>query len=69
MGKIRKDMVDFHGEMVLLENHSDINYTRLAKILKKYDKRIGELLRLPFIQKVLQQASFQLTLSQSWSGM
>ncbi|CBI35772.3 unnamed protein product, partial [Vitis vinifera] len=51
-------MVDFHGEMVLLENHSDINYTSLAKILKKYDKRIGELLRLPFIQKVLQQAFF-----------
>ena len=27
MGKIRKDIVDFHGEMVLLENYSNINYT------------------------------------------
>ena len=27
MGKIRKDIVDFHGERVLLENYSDINYT------------------------------------------
>lgn len=27
----------------------------LVKILKKYDKRTGALLRLPFIQKVLQQ--------------
>lgn len=30
----------------------------MAKILKKYDKRTGGLLRLPFIQKVLQQPFF-----------
>ncbi|KAK8479061.1 hypothetical protein V6N13_020992 [Hibiscus sabdariffa] len=58
MAKVRKDMVDFHGEMVLLVNYSNINYTGLAKILKKYDKRTGGLLRLPFIQKVLQQPFF-----------
>ncbi|XP_048231340.1 SPX domain-containing protein 3 [Ricinus communis] len=58
MSKIRKDIVNFHGEMVLLENYSNINYTGLAKILKKYDKRTGGLLRLPFIQKVLQQPFF-----------
>ncbi|OAY49352.1 SPX domain-containing protein 3 [Manihot esculenta] len=58
MGKIRKDIINFHGEMVLLENYSNINYTGLAKILKKYDKRTGGLLRLPFIQKVLQQPFF-----------
>nr|ABK94026.1 unknown [Populus trichocarpa] len=32
--------------------------TGLAKILKKYDKRTGGLLRLPFIQKVLEQPFF-----------
>ncbi|XP_057981372.1 SPX domain-containing protein 3 [Malania oleifera] len=58
MGRIRKDIVNFHGEMVLLESYSNINYTGLAKILKKYDKRTGGLLRLPFIQKVLQQPFF-----------
>ncbi|KAF8412419.1 hypothetical protein HHK36_000383 [Tetracentron sinense] len=58
MEKIRKEIVNFHGEMVLLENYSNINYTGLAKILKKYDKRTGGLLRLPFIQKVLQQPFF-----------
>ncbi|OVA13417.1 SPX [Macleaya cordata] len=58
MGRIRNDIVNFHGEMVLLENYSSINYTGLAKILKKYDKRTGGLLRLPFIQKVLQQPFF-----------
>ncbi|KZV18882.1 xenotropic and polytropic murine leukemia virus receptor ids-4 [Dorcoceras hygrometricum] len=55
---IWKEIVDFHGEMVLLENYSALNYTGLAKILKKYDKRTGALLRLPFIQKVLQQPFF-----------
>ncbi|CAI9780422.1 unnamed protein product [Fraxinus pennsylvanica] len=58
MIKIRKEIVDFHGEMVLLENYSALNYTGLAKILKKYDKRTGALLRLPFIQKVVQQPFF-----------
>jgi hypothetical protein len=27
MRKIRKNSVNFHGEMVLLENYSNINYT------------------------------------------
>ncbi|GKU88446.1 hypothetical protein SLEP1_g2714 [Rubroshorea leprosula] len=58
MGKMREDIVNFHGEMVLLENYSNINYTGLAKILKKYDKRTGGLLRSPFINKVLQQPFF-----------
>ncbi|KAL6128986.1 hypothetical protein ACLB2K_072339 [Fragaria x ananassa] len=58
VGKIRKDIVDFHGEMVLLVNYSNINYTGLAKILKKYDKRTGALLRLPFIQKIIEQPFF-----------
>lgn len=30
----------------------------LAKILKKYDKQTGSILRLPFIQKVLEQPFF-----------
>lgn len=58
MENIREDIVNFHGEMVLLINYSNINYTGLAKILKKYDKRTGGLLRSPFIQKILQQPFF-----------
>nr|QWT68764.1 SPX domain containing protein 2 [Astragalus sinicus] len=58
MMQIRKDIVDFHGEMVLLVNYSSLNYTGLVKILKKYDKRTGALIRLPFIQKVLQEPFF-----------
>ncbi|CAD6247642.1 unnamed protein product [Miscanthus lutarioriparius] len=51
--RVRKEIVDFHGEMVLLENYSALNYTGLVKILKKYDKRTGALIRLPFIQNVM----------------
>ncbi|KAL8158712.1 hypothetical protein V2J09_000249 [Rumex salicifolius] len=58
MLRIKKETVDFHGEMVLLENYSALNYTGLVKILKKYDKRTGALIRLPFIQNVLQQPFF-----------
>ncbi|KAG7984415.1 hypothetical protein I3843_04G160500 [Carya illinoinensis] len=58
MMSIWKETVDFHGEMVLLENYSALNYTGLVKILKKYDKRTGALIRLPFIQKVLQEPFF-----------
>ena len=35
------------------------NFIGLAKILKKYDKRTGGILRLPFIQKVLDEPFFK----------
>ncbi|KAL5074322.1 hypothetical protein RYX36_013306 [Vicia faba] len=54
-----REIVDFHGEMVLLENYSALNYTGLVKIIKKHDKRTGALLRLPFIQDVLNQPFFE----------
>ncbi|KAI4377731.1 hypothetical protein MLD38_015311 [Melastoma candidum] len=60
--ELRKDVVDFHGEIVLLENYSALNYTGLAKILKKYDKKTGALLRLPFLRRVLQQPFFTMDL-------
>uniref|UniRef100_A0A2N9GN82 SPX domain-containing protein n=1 Tax=Fagus sylvatica TaxID=28930 RepID=A0A2N9GN82_FAGSY len=58
MTQVGREVVDFHGEMILLENYSALNYTGLVKILKKYDKRTGALIRLPFIQRVLQQPFF-----------
>ncbi|PIN21601.1 Protein involved in vacuolar polyphosphate accumulation, contains SPX domain [Handroanthus impetiginosus] len=57
--KVGRKMVDFHGEMILLENYSALNYTGLLKILKKYDKRSGDLIRMPFIQKVLHEPFFR----------
>ncbi|MQL85644.1 hypothetical protein Taro_018185, partial [Colocasia esculenta] len=58
MLEIRKAFVRIHGEMVLLKNYSSLNFTGLVKILKKYDKRTGGLLQLPFIQRALHQPFF-----------
>ncbi|GFP90380.1 spx domain-containing protein 4 [Phtheirospermum japonicum] len=58
MMEIRKDFVDIHGEMVLLKNYSSLNFAGLIKILKKYDKRTGELLSLPFTQLAVHQPFF-----------
>ncbi|KAL6968924.1 SPX domain-containing protein 4 [Sarracenia purpurea var. burkii] len=58
MMDIRKDFVTIHGEMVLLKNYSSLNFAGLVKILKKYDKRTGELLQLPFTQLALHQPFF-----------
>ncbi|XP_050382182.1 SPX domain-containing protein 4 [Argentina anserina] len=55
---IRKDFVTIHGEMVLLKNYSSLNFAGLVKILKKYDKRTGGLLRLPFTQHALRAPFF-----------
>jgi len=56
--QIRKAFVTIHGEMVLLKNYSSLNFAGIVKILKKYDKRTGGLLRLPFTQRVLHQPFF-----------
>ncbi|XP_041991887.1 SPX domain-containing protein 4-like [Salvia splendens] len=58
MMEIRKDFVSIHGEMVLLKNYSSLNFAGLIKILKKYDKRTGELLSLPFTQLAVHQPFF-----------
>ncbi|CAA0838441.1 SPX domain-containing protein 2 [Striga hermonthica] len=57
--KAGRKLVDLHGELILLENYSALNYTGLLKILKKYDKKSGDLIRLPFIQKVLHEPFFR----------
>ncbi|KAJ8535492.1 hypothetical protein K7X08_023212 [Anisodus acutangulus] len=57
--RVGRDLVDLHGQMVLLENYSALNYTGLVKILKKYDKHTGALIRLPVIQKVLEEPFFK----------
>uniref|UniRef100_A0A7N0RE50 SPX domain-containing protein n=1 Tax=Kalanchoe fedtschenkoi TaxID=63787 RepID=A0A7N0RE50_KALFE len=58
MMDIRKHFVTIHGEMVLLKNYSSLNFAGLNKILKKYDKRTGGLLRLQFTQLALHQPFF-----------
>eukprot|EP00741_Cyanophora_paradoxa_P008499 tig00001336_g8224.t1 len=38
---LRKSLVDFHGELVSLEEYAALNFTGLLKIMKKYMKKIG----------------------------
>ncbi|CAK8541289.1 unnamed protein product [Lathyrus sativus] len=54
MNMLIKNIVNLHGEMVLLINYCNINYTGLGKILEKYDSKTGALKRVPFLQKVLE---------------
>ncbi|KAK9052461.1 hypothetical protein SSX86_029090 [Deinandra increscens subsp. villosa] len=58
MMAIRRDFVTIHGEMVLLKNYSSLNFAGIIKILKKYDKRTGGLLRVHFTQLTLRQPFF-----------
>ncbi|XP_020672225.1 SPX domain-containing protein 4 [Dendrobium catenatum] len=58
MLEIRRAFVTIHGEMVLLKNYSSLNFAGLVKILKKYDKRTGGLLSLPFTRRALHQPFF-----------
>ncbi|KAI5058157.1 hypothetical protein GOP47_0026327 [Adiantum capillus-veneris] len=52
---LQKDVVVFHGEMVLLKNYSSLNYRGLVKIVKKHDRLTGAWLRLSFIPDVRRQ--------------
>ncbi|KAG8384676.1 hypothetical protein BUALT_Bualt04G0142800 [Buddleja alternifolia] len=58
MMEIRKDFVSIHGEMILLKSYSSLNFAGLIKILKKYDKRTGNFLSLPFTQLAFHQPFF-----------
>ena len=46
---------NFHGELVMLEHWTNLNYAALVKILKKHDKRSNLSLRSPILGNVLQQ--------------
>ncbi|PSC74275.1 SPX domain-containing 4 [Micractinium conductrix] len=55
LDELRNQMVDFHGELVLLLHWSLVNYAAVAKILKKHDKLTGSRLRAPVLASVLHQ--------------
>jgi len=52
---LRKQLLDFHGEALLLMHWSIMTYTGLVKILKKYCKRTGALLRADHLRNLLSQ--------------
>lgn len=55
---LRKKLIDFQSELVLLENFSAVNYTGFRKILKKHDKKTGLDLRSTYLLAVLETPFF-----------
>jgi len=45
VNRLRQRLIDFHAQLVILENYSTVNYTGFRKILKKHDKKTGLNLR------------------------
>lgn len=53
LNRLRQRLTNFHGELVLLENFSTVNYTGFRKILKKHDKKTGTNMRNIYLKTVL----------------
>ncbi|KAK9281981.1 hypothetical protein L1049_004891 [Liquidambar formosana] len=56
--QVQRDILNFHGEMVLLLHYCVLNITGLMKIVKKHNKRTGTSIRSSFMPRVLQQPFF-----------
>ncbi|XP_050231616.1 SPX domain-containing protein 2 isoform X1 [Mercurialis annua] len=56
--EVQKDILKFHGEMVLLLNYSLLNFTGLRKIVKKHNKKTGTSFEFFALPRVMQQSFF-----------
>lgn len=56
--RLKQRLISFHGELVLLENFSTVNYTGFRKILKKHDKKTGLNMRGIYLRTVLSTPFF-----------
>lgn len=52
VNRLRKRLIDFHAQLVILEHYSTVNYTGFRKILKKHDKKTGTKLRETYLRNV-----------------
>lgn len=53
INNLRARLTNFHGELVVLENFSTVNYTGFRKILKKHDKKTGFNIQHVYLNTVL----------------
>ena len=53
--ELLQQLVNFHGDAVLLLNWSQVNFSAVVKALKKFDKHMGTSLRMPLTQQILTQ--------------
>mmetsp|Transcript_5276 Transcript_5276/g.15756 ORF Transcript_5276/g.15756 Transcript_5276/m.15756 type:complete len:383 (-) Transcript_5276:53-1201(-) len=55
---LRRKLIDFLRDLVLLERFSEVNYTGFRKILKKHDKKTGLNLHMTYLLTVLETPFF-----------
>lgn len=56
--RLKQRLTYFHGELVLLEHFSTVNYTGFRKILKKHDKKTGLNMRGIYLRTVVSTPFF-----------
>lgn len=56
--RVYQELVNFHGEMLLLMHWSILAYTAIVKLLKKHHKRTGSLVQAPHLRDLLSQPSW-----------
>ncbi|EEF35777.1 conserved hypothetical protein [Ricinus communis] len=56
--QVQKDILKFHGEMVLLLQYSALNFRGLIKIVKKHNKKTGTTFEFSAMPRVMQQSFF-----------
>lgn len=56
--QVIRELLDFHGEMVLLLHYNVLNFEGLIKIIKKHFKKTGTSLHSPILQSFQQNPFF-----------
>jgi len=51
---IQRSLVSFHFNLLMLQNYVALNFTGLAKILKKFDKHVGASLRAEYLGAIVE---------------
>ncbi|GJQ14622.1 hypothetical protein GpartN1_g6413.t1 [Galdieria partita] len=62
---LKRQLIDLHGNAVMLESYATVNYTGFRKILKKLDKKTGFNLRKKYLEVVWGTPFFSLSILQN----
>ena len=55
----QQSLVTFHLNLLILQNYVALNFTAIAKILKKFDKKLGLSLRTDYISAIVELPFYQ----------
>ncbi|EME26275.1 SPX (SYG1/Pho81/XPR1) domain-containing protein [Galdieria sulphuraria] len=62
---LKRQLIDLHGNAVMLESYATVNYTGFRKILKKLDKKTGFNFRKKYLEVVWGTPFFSLSILQN----